>query len=102
MENKTMRYIKIEGGTAFCGCDFEEYLETDMTDEELNRYCAEAAYDNASMYENIERDYSIYQEDYATEEEYETAIDEATDEYYGEAYADWEEITKEEYDEESL
>lgn len=94
-----MRYIKITGGTCFCGRDFEEYLETNMTDEELDRYCAEAAYENASMYENIELDYGIYQEDYATEEDYETAIDEATEEYYDEAYADWEEITKEEYEE---
>lgn len=94
-----MRYIKIEGGAAFCGCDFEEYLETGMTDEELDRYCAEAAIENASMYENIERDYSIYQEDYATEEDYDAAIDEATEDYYGEANAYWEEITKEEYEE---
>ena len=94
-----MRYIKIEGGTCFCGCDFEEYLKTDMTDEELDRYCAEAAYENASMYENIERDYSIYQEDYATEEDYDAAIDEATEDYYSETSAYWEEITKEEYEE---
>lgn len=94
-----MRYIKIKGGTCFCGCDFEEYLETNITDEELDRYCVNAAHENASMYENIERDYGIYQEDYTTEEDYETAINEATEEYYDEAYADWEEITKEEYGE---
>ena len=93
------RYIKIEGGTAFCGCDFEEYLYTKMTDEELNQYCAEAARDNAEMYESIEKDYGLDEDDYDTEEDYEVAITEATDEYYAEAYADWIEITKEEYEE---
>lgn len=93
-----MRYIKIEGGTYFGCCGFEEYLETDMIDEELDSYCIETTYKNTRACENIMHDYTIYQDDYAADEEYETALNEATDNYYAEPWADWKEITKEEYE----
>ena len=96
-----MRYIKITGGTNYCGQDFEEYLETDMTDAELDRYCIEAAYENAGQYE-----YTVWGWGVGTAEEYakesDISIEEAEqmiEEYYGEAYSNWEEITKEEYEE---
>ena len=96
-----MRYIKITGGTNYCGQDFEEYLETDMTDEELIRYCIEAAYENAEQYDYTVWGWEVYTaEDYA--ENNNVSIEEAEQmmkDYYDEAYASWEEITKKEYEE---
>ena len=96
-----MRYIRIEGGTAFCGCDFEEYLHTDMSDKELDELCAEKARDNAEQYEYIVWGWEVYTaEEYA--EKSGVSIEEAEqmmEDYYAETYADWEEITKEEYEE---
>lgn len=86
MENKVMRYIKIEGGTGYCGQDFEEYLYTDMSDKELDELYAEKARDN----EENEEQY-----------EYEVSVEEAEQmmkDYYADTYAYWEEITKEEYE----
>lgn len=94
-----MRYIKISGGTAFCGHEFEKYLYTNMTDKELNEYSAFMASENAICYENIRTDYGIYYDNYRTHQDYETAFNEALEIYYAKAYADWEEITKEEYEE---
>lgn len=44
------RYIKIFGGTQYCGCEFEEYIKTNMDDAQLNAYVAEVANDNAESY----------------------------------------------------
>ena len=49
------------------------------------------------MYEDIENDYSICREDYDSEEEYESALLEASDEYYAECSGDWEEVSYEEF-----
>ena len=100
IEEKTMRYIKIEGGTGYCGQDFEEYLHTDMSDRELDVLCAEKAYDNAKQYEYTVWGWGIgTAESYA--EENEVTVEEAEqmmEDYYADAYADWEEITEEEYE----
>ena len=94
-----MRYIKFYGGTPFCGTDYEEYeaYEDDTTDEVLDEEAASKAYDNGGMYEDIENDYSICREDYDSEEEYESALSEASDEYYAECSGDWEEVSYEEF-----
>lgn len=94
-----MRYIKFYGATPFCGTDFEDYeeFEDDTTDEYLNEEAASRAYDNGGMYENIETDYSICREDYDSEEEYESAFSDASDEYYAECTGDWEEVSYEEF-----
>ena len=76
-----MRYIKIIGGTSFCGTNFEEYLKTDMTNEQLDAYCADAALENAELY-----NYVVFGWD-------------QTAESYAEAWAKWEEISEEEYKE---
>lgn len=95
-----MRYIKFSGGTGFCGCDFEEYMEFDsITDEQLNEYTDELIYDNANSYADIEIDYDICEDNYDSEEEYRAAFFEAEEAYYNEAYGTWEEISKEEYEE---
>ena len=96
-----MRYIKITGGTGYCGQDFEEFLKTDKSDKELDTYCVEAAEENAEQYE-----YTVWGWGVGTAEEYAenngVSIEEAEqmiEDYYADAYADWEEITKEEYEE---
>ena len=95
-----MRYIKITGGTGFCGTDFVEYLQTEMTDVELDKYCADAAHENAEQYDYMVYGWNEDVESYA--ESNDISIEEAEaemEEYYSEAYADWVEITEEEYNE---
>jgi hypothetical protein len=94
-----MRYIKFYGGTPFCGTDYEEYeaFEDNITDAQLEDESAERSYSNASMYEDIETDYQIYQDDFDTEEEYEEAYNEASDAYYEECCGNWEEVSYEEF-----
>lgn len=96
-----MRYIKFYGSTPFCGTDYEEYevYEDTMTDEVLDEECDERARANAESYEDMERDYGIYEEDYDSREEYEDAYAEACDEYYSDSTGYWEEISEEEYKE---
>ena len=95
-----MRYIKITGGTGYAGTDFEDYLQNEMTDEQLNRYVIDCAYENAEGFDYMVYGWGCSVEEYA--EENEISIEEAEgmmEEYYSEAYADWEEITEEEYKE---
>lgn len=96
-----MRYIKFWGGTPFCGTDYEEYevFEDSITDDELDNISADKSTDNAASYEDLERDYSIDRDDYETEEAYEDALAEASEEYYAESSGGWEEVTEEEYNE---
>ena len=80
-----MRYIKFSGGTDYCGTEFEEVdaFEGFPSDEMIDGFAVDLAHDNAESYE--------YLGEFETEEE--------RDNYYESAYCDWEEITKEEYDE---
>ncbi len=97
-----MRYIKFEGGTGFCGCDFVEFevFEDSVKDFELDNLADEYAYDNGMCYINIETDYSIYRENFDSEEEYEEAYDQAEEWYFEDCYCYWTELSKEEYLEE--
>ena len=95
-----MRYIKISSGNNFNGINyFNEYLLADVDDSELDKYCTFAARSNANLYENVVSDYQIYRDQYRTDEEFNIAIEEAIENYYSQAWAKWEEITKEEYEE---
>ena len=97
-----MRYIKFEGGTGFCGCDFTEFhvFEDSAKDSVLDDMAAEYARDNGESYLDIERFYSIYREDFDSEEEYKDAYYQAEEDYFGDCYCDWTELTREEYLEE--
>lgn len=93
-----MRYIKISGGTGYCGTNFEEHIKTDMTDEQLEAYCSDAAYENAEQYDYMVYGWGEDVESYA--ENNGVSIEEAEaelEEYYAEAYANWAEITEEEW-----
>lgn len=92
------RYVKICYGTLYCGTNGEEYLKTDMTNEQLDAYCADAALENAESYEWMVFGWGQTAESYA--EENEISLEEAEQEmedYYAEAWGSWEIITKEEY-----
>lgn len=94
-----MRYIKFYGGTCFCGEDFEDYVTVadNTTDEELDQEATDRGRDNAESYEDIARDYCIDRDDYDSDEEYEEALDDATEAYWEEVYSGWEELTREEF-----
>ncbi len=95
------RYIKITGGTGFCGCDFEEYLVFDdsICNEAIDEVAWDIANGNAESYEDIERDYCIDEDEYDDYDDYETAVNEAREMYYADVECSWKEITKEEYEE---
>ena len=66
-----MRYIKFEGGTGFCGCDFIEFevFEDSVKDSKLDNIADGYARDNGESYLDIEKDYCIYREDFESEED---------------------------------
>ena len=85
-------YIKIVYSNGYCGCDEEEYLEVANEKEALI-----ALEDGVCNYGFFEPD-SRFVDDYEiSEEEYETAYEEYQNGCYENSY--WEEITKEEYEE---
>ena len=97
-----MRYIKFEGGTGFCGCDFMklEVFEDSVKDAVLDEIADEYARDNGESYLDIENDYSIYREDFESEEEYEDAYCQADAWYWEDCYCFWTELSREKYLEE--
>ena len=80
-----MRYIRFTGGNGYCGCDLETYekFEDDATDEYLDEYACDLAKDNAESYEGI----------------FDFEDDEEIEEYYESIYYDWEEVSEDEYNE---
>lgn len=85
-----MRYIKFIGGNGYCGCDIEEYelYDDSVTDEELDLVAEELARENGAMFEYVATGWG---DRFESEEEEE--------DYYNSCWCNWEEITKEEYEE---
>lgn len=86
-----MKYIKFYGGNGYCGCDFEQYkvYEDEEVDEDfLNDVAEELGMDNAQSFEYVAVGWD---NDFESEEE--------RDYYYENCYWSWEEVTKEEYEE---
>ena len=86
-----MKYIKFYGGNGYCGCDFEQYevYEDDEINEEfLNEIAEDLGMDNAESFTYVA---TGWDNDFESEEE--------RDSYYENCYWSWEEITKEEYEE---
>lgn len=97
-----MRYIKIVLDTAYCGTKEERYIETNMTDKELNDIVADEAFNHAENYAYMVYGFGETAEEYA--EGCGISIEEAIEElelYYEDSAANsyWEEVTKEEYEE---
>ena len=84
---ENMRYIRFTGGTGYCGCDIEDYRAPDsVEDHEIDLIAEDMAHDNAESYEHVATGWG---------EGWESEQDE--EDYYANAYCDWEEITREEY-----
>lgn len=97
-----MRYFRFYGSTPFIGEDFEQFIEEDdgITEETLDDIAADYAIENVNDYIDISNDYGIYREDFDSEKAYEEAYDMVEEEYYSGIFGNWEEITKERYEEE--
>ena len=93
-----MKFVKFFGGTNFCGQEFERYeVFNDMiSEEELSHYAGELAQDNAAMFD-CHSLYGLSEEDYDTIEDYETALEEASAEFYENAWGSWEEISEKDF-----
>ena len=97
-----IRYIKFEGSCYCVGTDFEEYLETDMSDKELDEYAKELIELNAESYQYLVFGRNTTIEDIAEEEncsieEAEIMYQDAIDDYYNSCECSWSIITEEEY-----
>lgn len=85
-----MRYIKFYGTNGYCGCDYEDWMifDDNTPDHVIDGVSIDLAIDNADMYEDNILNYN----NPFADKEYEEYIDNAIE------YADWKEISKNEYD----
>lgn len=94
-----MRYIRMYGSTEFCETEFEEFLHTDLTDAQLDGYLADLVAENADQYSYMVWGWDIYSaEEYA--EVADVTVEEAEqmkEDYFADAWGDWEEISEQEY-----
>lgn len=88
-----MRYIIVNRSNGYCGCDGEEYYAFPdvATDRDIDKYVEEGMYDYAASYSYLVRGWG---KDWESEEEAEY--------YYSNCYFVWEEISKEEAEEEGI
>lgn len=90
-----MFYYRIYTSTPYCGTDDEEYykFEERPTETELNDLVAVCTIINAESYEYLVTGWN--------DDEYEDEADrqEALDNYYADCYGSWEEISEEEFEE---
>lgn len=86
-----MKYYKFTCSNGYCGCD-EDFYEALEDDVDIDEYAQEVLINQYAFYEPDGR-FIPYKSwgDEITDEEY--------DEYQSELCVDWEEITKEEYEE---
>lgn len=90
-----MFYYKITAETPYCGTDAEDYLafEVRPTTAELDEITEDFAHNNAESYEYLVGGWNDEEFEGMTEEERQEEIDN----YYADCYGGWEEITEEEY-----
>lgn len=89
-----MKYVRFYGGNGYCGCDYEEYqsFEDDVTEEIIEAYSSDLAYENAETYEYV---VTGWDESWDSEED--------RDNYYEDAlsYCGWDYCSEEEFEENS-
>ena len=93
-----MKYIKMVVDTDFTGTRDEQYIETNMTNKELDNLGQELAYENAESYDYMVFGWGETAEGFAELEG--VSIEEAEgmmEDYYANASYYWEEITEEEW-----
>lgn len=86
-----MRYVRFTGGTCYCGEDYaiyEIYEDEDFNPLKITSYSEQLAEDNAESFAPLPYEYDN-EEEFEEEEVY----------YWENVWSDWEEITKEEYEE---
>ena len=88
-----MRYIHFTGGNGYCGCNYFDYIafEDNIPDDFINNFSIEMCRENAEDYAYVAFGWGeIPPEDSIEYEEYiENALE----------YANWEEVSEEEYKE---
>lgn len=84
-ENNKMKYVQFWGDNGYYCCDYEMYekFEDEITEEEINAYSNELAYENAEIYEYIS--------DWETEEELEEYYE------YALSHSGWDYCTEEDF-----
>lgn len=87
-----MKYIRFTGSTGYAGTDYEEYVAfpDEVTEKEIDEYSYDLAAENAETYEYVARGWG---EEWEDEDDRTMYYDDAMD------YCYWEEVTKEEYEE---
>ena len=92
-----MYYYKITTSTIYCGTENEHYIASQepMSEAELNDLAEELKQDNADSFEYLVRGW----DDELVEDMSEDEIDELMTNYYADCSCEWEEISKEEYEE---
>jgi hypothetical protein len=97
-----MRYIKFELSIGLCRCNEERYIafSDDTTEKPITEYGIELAEDHADSYRNYERFGLMSDRDeYDSEEEYDTAYQEAEETFNEGIESSWEEVDEEEWEE---
>ena len=92
-----MCYFKFTATTPYCGTDHEEYIkfEDRPTEDDLNNIAEDICHNNAESFEYLLTGWGGSDFDELSEEEQQEALDN----YYADCSCTWEEITKEEYEE---
>ena len=92
-----MHYYKITTATCYCGTDSEHYIASQepMSKEELLETAEELARENAESFEYLITGWNDENIEDLSEEE----VQELLDNYYADCSYEYEEISKEEYEE---
>lgn len=87
-----MRYVRFYGGNGYCGCDYEEYhaFGDDVTEEIIEAYSLDLAYENAETYEYVVIGWN---EDWEDENDRESYYEDAL------SYCGWDYCSQEEFNE---
>lgn len=92
-------YIEVRSTCEYAGCEDYSYfeIEDNMTEEELSQFSYEVAVEAMEPYSYIGAN-NIEPDDFETEEEYEDALEQITEDFLQGVFGEWRYITKEEYD----
>ena len=97
-----MRYIKFSGDAGYCGTTFEHYEkfeESEVLDTDyLDSYLEDLIHDNGELYEYLATGH-MDEDDYDSLDDFEEALEQATEDFWGSCSGTWEEVSKEEYEE---
>ena len=94
------RYIRFFAECGYAGCDEEWYQRFNpdhVTDKDLDDFAEDMGREHCEHYEYLHTN-DVDEDDYETYDDYETAFEEAVDDYWDNmAHWGWEEISPEEF-----